>query len=75
MSNRYGIWTLRSKNMEFQSVFATNRYFSLKCEHYVQPVQNMGVKTKKYGVSVSFCRKLTIFDKTIGLTYGFQAKN
>jgi hypothetical protein len=27
---------------------------------------NMGVTAKKYGVSVSFCRKLTIFARTVG---------
>jgi hypothetical protein len=31
----------------------------------------MGVTIKKYGVSVSFCRKLTIFTKTVGYTYAF----
>jgi hypothetical protein len=34
----------------------------------------MGATTKKYGVSVSFCPKLAIFDKTVGHTYGLRAK-
>jgi hypothetical protein len=35
-------------------------------DHYILPIQNMGDTAKKYRVSVSFCRKLTIFGKTVG---------
>jgi hypothetical protein len=35
-------------------------------DHYVLPIRNMGVMGKKYGVSVSFSSKLTIFSKTVG---------
>jgi hypothetical protein len=35
-------------------------------DHYVLPIQNMGVMTMKYRVSASFCRKLVIFGKTEG---------
>jgi hypothetical protein len=35
----------------------------------------MGVTTKKYGVSVSFFRKLPIFVKTVGVNLRFLSKN
>jgi hypothetical protein len=35
-------------------------------DHYVLPNWNMVLMTKKYGVSVSFFRKLTVFGKTVG---------
>jgi hypothetical protein len=35
----------------------------------------MGVRMKKYGVSVSFCRKLTIFGKTVGKDIRILSKN
>jgi hypothetical protein len=35
-------------------------------DHYVLLIWNMGIMAKKHGVSVSFCRKLSIFGKTIG---------
>jgi hypothetical protein len=35
-------------------------------DHYGKPIHNMGVTTKKYRVSVSFCPKLVIFGKTVG---------
>jgi hypothetical protein len=43
-------------------------------DHHVLQIQNMGVTAKKYGVSVSFCRKLTIFGKIVGLPIDFERK-
>jgi hypothetical protein len=34
----------------------------------------MRVTTKKYGVLVSFCHKMLIFDKTVGLLMDFEQK-
>jgi hypothetical protein len=33
MCNRHGIWASQPRNMEFQSVLATNWHFPLKCKH------------------------------------------
>jgi hypothetical protein len=35
----------------------------------------MGARTKKYGVSFSFCRKLEIFGKTVGLHLRILSEN
>jgi hypothetical protein len=35
----------------------------------------MGVTTKKYGVSLSFCRKLAIYGKTVGLHIRILSEN
>jgi hypothetical protein len=35
----------------------------------------MGVRTKKYRVSVSFCRKLSIFAKTVGVNLRILSEN
>jgi hypothetical protein len=35
----------------------------------------MGVTTKKYGVSLSFCRKLVIYGKTVGLHIRILSEN
>jgi hypothetical protein len=44
-------------------------------DHHVLQIQNMGVTAKKYGVSVSFCRKLTIFGKIVGLHLSILSEN
>jgi hypothetical protein len=31
-------------------------------DHYVYPIQSMDFATKKYRVSISFCRKVAFFD-------------
>jgi hypothetical protein len=43
--------------------------------HYVSPIKNMGFTAKKYGVSVSFCFKLTFLVKPKANTFLILIRN
>jgi hypothetical protein len=54
----YYLW-ISSENVKF---FKTRKNSNTG----LSQIRNMGLMTKKYGVSVSFCPKLVIFGKTVG---------